>query len=98
MATKARRHIHKYHRVALSYTNVWACALSDCTHYMPNTLENLVIGKKSICWKCEQPFIFDIESMKLDKPICSNCRLNVPEDETDIPVSDVLLAHLNKAH
>jgi hypothetical protein len=74
MATKAKRHTHKYHRVNAGYQMLWACALPDCNHHMPLHLTALVEGKASICWKCGEQMILDSDAMKLDKPICIDCR------------------------
>jgi len=73
MATKARRHTHKYHKLNLSGSTVWACALPNCNHYMPAHLTPMVAGKASICWKCGADMILDDSNMKDDKPVCSEC-------------------------
>lgn len=74
MSTKAKRHTHKYYRVTIAGQSVWACALSDCNHYMPKHMENLVPGKGSICWECGEPMILDPNNMGEDKPRCKDCR------------------------
>ena len=74
MGTKAKRHIHKYHRVNLGISQkVWACALSDCNHYMPQVMNDMVPGKQSLCWKCGEMMKLDFDNMKMDEPICFNC-------------------------
>lgn len=73
MATKAKRHIHKYHRILIAGAKVWACALGDCNHYMPAHMEMMVPGKNSICWGCGEPMILDALNMKDDRPLCSEC-------------------------
>lgn len=75
MGTKAKRHVHKYYRATLSFGKVWACFLSDCNHYMPQHMEELVKGKFSICWNCDEKFILTPFHMKQDKPICMDCSL-----------------------
>lgn len=75
MATKARRHIHKYHKVTLSFGQVWACALPECSHYMPQHMTPMITGKASICWECNEPMILDSNSMNEDKPRCGLCRV-----------------------
>lgn len=79
MATKAKRHVHKYYRANMSSQKVWACALSDCNHYMPKHMEELVRGKNSICWKCGEDFILNPFHMKQDKPVCDDCALGLSE-------------------
>jgi len=69
----AKKHIHKYHKINLAYSRLWACALPDCNHYMPKHLENNVPGKKSICWECGNEMILDDHNMLNDKPICLSC-------------------------
>ena len=70
----SRRHIHKYHKISFAGMQVFACALSDCTHYMPQHMEAMIIGKASYCWECDNPMVMDEISKKMDKPICVNCR------------------------
>jgi len=74
MATKAKRHIHKYHRVDLGGTEVWACALSDCNHFMPPHYTKLVEGKSSICWNCGESITLNKSNMIDDEPKCNDCR------------------------
>jgi len=66
-----RKHTHKYHIV----DNYWACARSDCNHYMHKSQEKLLHGKKSICWNCESEFMLDPDNMKMVQPICDECRM-----------------------
>jgi formylmethanofuran dehydrogenase subunit E len=40
---------------------------------MPPDLDELVIGKASICWNCGNEFVLDEENMKKDNPICADC-------------------------
>lgn len=79
----ARKHVHKYHNIQVAYNKVWACALPDCTHYMPKHMEEMVPGKKSICWQCNEPFILDTEAMKEDKPRCIGCRSGISSEATN---------------
>ena len=72
MAT-SKRHPHKYHKIQLSFGKVWACALPECSHYMPLHMTELVVGKFSICWKCGEQFVLEPHHLKLDKPICNDC-------------------------
>lgn len=69
MATGAKRHTHKYHKI----DQLWHCALPDCTHFMPRNVAHNVEGKLSICWDCGKEFRLTFESMQDDKPICANC-------------------------
>lgn len=76
MSTKAKRHTHKYYKVEIGSSKVWACALGDCNHYMPKNLEKLVVGKLSYCWNCNKEMNLNATNMKDDKPICIDCKLN----------------------
>lgn len=96
MATKAKRHIHKYHRVDLGYANVYACALPDCPHYMPKHMENTLEGKYSFCWGCDEKFILDKPALELMKPLCVNCRLGTVPTEPDLPMAEALRELLHK--
>ena len=70
----AKKHVHKYYKVELNGHFVWACALPDCSHYIPKHLELMMSkGKKSICWSCRQEFILNALSMQLNQPTCDEC-------------------------
>lgn len=89
---KRRTHVHQYHRIypygrpanrSNRESGVWACALPDCTHYMPHNVEGQVVGKLSLCNTCMEAFVLDNENMKNDKPICTSCthpELAMPAD------------------
>lgn len=66
--------IHKYKRINISSREkpyyVYKCMLPNCSHYMP---PHLVIGKYSLCWKCDESFIMLRSSAKLAKPYCGSC-------------------------
>lgn len=79
---RSKRHVHKYHKVMVANQYVWACALPDCTHYMPKHMENMIPGKYSICWNCGETFLLDTVNMRTDKPYCPDCM--VPSDTHDI--------------
>lgn len=75
MATsKAKRHTHKYHKVKIASDKVWACALPHCNHHMPKHMENLVVGKATLCWNCDEEFTLNVANMRDDKPQCDDCR------------------------
>jgi hypothetical protein len=84
MATKARRHIHKYYKANLAGVKVWACALPECTHYMPAHMAALVDGKASLCWKCEDRFILNPSNMTEDKPICDECSFDKMREQFNV--------------
>lgn len=71
--TGAKNHIHKYYK--LNSNGLWACALDDCSHYMPANVVDQVEGKRSICWQCGEQFRLDEDSMKLARPLCPLCRI-----------------------
>lgn len=64
---------HKYEKRDIGINKkylVQACAL-NCTHYL--TIKASV-GKASICWKCEKPFVLTKASSRLSKPRCLSCK------------------------
>lgn len=80
--SRARRHPHKYRKARLTFGTVWACALPDCNHYMPQHMSELVSGKRSVCWNCDEVFIMNPLSMKDDFPRCDSCREGSVETTT----------------
>lgn len=75
----SKRHIHKYRRITFTHTRAWACSLPDCTHYMPKHMEDMMLGKTSICWNCEDNFPLDSDALRMDMPICMKCRIGDSE-------------------
>jgi len=98
MANKAKRHIHKYYRAHLQFGDVWACALSDCNHYMPQYMEAMVNGKASICWSCGEKFILDPISLQDEQPRCAMCKSGLTESDLpdDMPLSKAMQAFVDK--
>lgn len=97
MATKARRHIHKYYKAHLLVGDLWACALPNCGHYMPQHIEGLLNGKNSICWNCSEIFTLNPMNMKSEKPICNECAgLTQDDDSSEVPLTDVMKKFLEK--
>jgi hypothetical protein len=80
--SRARRHPHKYRKAKLTFGTVWACALPDCNHYMPQHMSELVVGKRSICWTCDAIFVMSPENMKEEFPKCDDCKGGITETAT----------------
>lgn len=93
-ADRSKRHRHKYHYVVFGATHVWACALPDCSHYMPKHMEAMAEGKASICWQCGGEMILDKTNMKEVQPRCENCRLGI--EITELPISAAMAERLTK--
>lgn len=65
------KHIHKLKRLKYKSGNtIFFCALPDCK-YKTNIF--LALGKRSLCWRCGEPFIMDEYNLRLAKPHCENC-------------------------
>lgn len=67
------KHTHKYQKVKLGDYMLWSCALPDCMHFMPKHFENLIPGKASYCWKCEESMIMGAAQLRMNKPLCDDC-------------------------
>lgn len=67
------KHTHKYQKVKLGDYMLWSCALPDCMHFMPKHFENLIPGKASYCWKCEESMIMGAAQLQMNKPLCDDC-------------------------
>lgn len=88
-----KKHIHKYHKINLAGHFVFACALSDCSHYIPKHIENLIIGKKTYCWECDLVMTMGLEEIKMDRPICVSCRTKTIE----LPIASNPKSHISEA-
>jgi hypothetical protein len=78
------KHIHKYinKKLGTKGYRIYKCVLPNCTHFIA---ENLVIGRQSICWRCDAVFIIT----KLHKkPHCNDCIKGHKQE-----VDDGLLQH-----
>jgi hypothetical protein len=69
------KHVHRYQRRNIAKSQgktylVYYCSLPDCNHYL---VPELVVGKKSICWKCGEAFILTADLARLAKPHCKKC-------------------------
>lgn len=69
-----KKHVHKYYRLDMMGTKVWACALPNCSHYMPKHLEPSIANRLSVCWQCESDSML-MGPLQLErvKPICEKC-------------------------
>lgn len=94
MGTKngAKRHTHRYRKLP---SQIWACGLPDCTHYMPTNMAEMVEGKQSICWSCNETMIMETKQLKMDKPICNSCILKA--EGIGVDNADAILAFLKQA-
>lgn len=71
----AKKHTHKYfygHKVGS--TTVWRCAIPKCSHYLPEHMEEHIIGRAGICWSCGEEMVLDGDKDK-PKPMCPGCEL-----------------------
>jgi len=71
MANTKEKHVHKFRRHRYSSGNVvFFCALPDCKVKIDPALS---LGKRSLCWRCGEPFILSEYAIRLAKPHCENC-------------------------
>ena len=65
------QHIHKFKRLRYKSGNeIFFCTLPDCSQKINPAL---ALGKRSLCWRCGEPFIMNEYSLRLAKPHCENC-------------------------
>lgn len=64
-------HICKLKRLKYKSGNtVFFCTLPDCNKKFNIAL---TLGKRSLCWRCGEPFVMSEYSLRLAKPHCENC-------------------------
>src|SRR5215203_3229895 len=69
--TSSLKHTHKY--FYLPSTGLWYCSGYDgCTHYMPKNMPPPV-GRMTLCWRCEKPFMMVQYHMEDHNPKCDAC-------------------------
>jgi len=93
MAKNSHTHKLKRHRYKTG-NEVFFCCIEDCSLKLALAL---ALGKRSICWRCGEPFIMSEYSIRLAKPHCDSCHLpkgsklvNTAVGENDKLVFDVL--------
>lgn len=85
MSSKNKKHTHKYYKMKSNASTVgylWACALPNCSHHMPEHYVNGLLGKNTICWKCGENTTMDARTMEMDKPLCNDCDPNAIATES----------------
>src|SRR5262245_7347623 len=114
MATKSKRHIHRYYRTKLPNNSVvWACAELDCLHHMPSHYTVMMLHKGFYCWNCgeiaqitqehldENPQYYhrELDSVEFKShPICRNCAMNARPLTDEEINQQVILAMRDKAN
>lgn len=79
-------HIHKYRR--RKYNKLYYyCIHPECSHTIHR---DLLLGKRAICNRCEEPFIINSTSLQRVKPWCCNKDCPNLTGETDLIESLVL--------
>ena len=74
---KTEQHIHRFKKIKYKSGNqVFFCALPDCNKKLS---VQLALGKRSICWRCSEPFIMSEYSLRLSKPHCEACHKSKKE-------------------
>jgi hypothetical protein len=77
------KHTHQFMRVSGKHVSTWRCALDGCKWFVHQGLAHVIVGKRSICWKCGEQFTMTEESMQMDMPECEQCTLGVDIDVLD---------------
>lgn len=72
MAAKTKdSHVHKLKKLKYKSGNeIFFCTLPDCTYKINPAL---ALGKRAICWRCDNEFIMSEYVLRLTKPHCDSC-------------------------
>lgn len=88
------KHIHKFKRLRYKSGNeIFFCALPDCNSKLSLPL---ALGKRSLCWRCGEPFIMNEYSLRLAKPHCDKCHQPKKIEEFLPSIPDVILEHVEQ--
>lgn len=93
-------HIHKYKKVIVGLQRkvvknedgsrslvrkkgweVYKCMQPGCTCYKPR---ELVVGEYSLCWKCNEPLVMNMENTTLVRPTHKDCREKKTEKRKEV--------------
>lgn len=68
-------HTHKYHKIDIGSFKkpylVYACAIPDCTHYVP---VERAIGKTTRCVVCDKPYEITKADLRYVRIACKSCK------------------------
>lgn len=94
------QHVHKFKRLKYKTGGqIFFCTQPDCSVKLNPAL---ALGKRTICWRCGEPFLMNEYALRLVKPHCENCHkskngvslqdfsvdtLTSPPEQTDAPVA-----------
>lgn len=77
------QHVHKLKRHRFKTGNtVYFCALPECNFKIAPAL---ALGKRAICWRCENEFILNEYSIRLAKPHCDDCHKSKNPIDPELP-------------
>ncbi len=81
-----KKHVHKLKKVKYKSGNAtFFCTLPDCTYKINPAL---ALGKRAICWRCDQEFLLNEYSLRLTRPHCSAChKLKGKKEERNYPIN-----------
>ena len=80
-------HIHKFKRLIYKSGNsIFFCATPDCKQKISIPL---ALGKRSICWRCGEPFVMNEYSLRLAKPHCGACHKAKKNDSLESLISNI---------
>ena len=66
------------HKLMLVNNRTWRCVLDGCAFFVHLGLAHVIIGKRLICWKCEETFIVHNDlSTGESRPTCNICRTGI---------------------
>jgi hypothetical protein len=66
------KHTHKYYRIRVGRDKrpVFRCAIPGCVHKCE---KELVIGRFTICHRCDEEVVMTRKMVELAKPHCDDC-------------------------
>lgn len=67
---KKEKHVHKFKMARYKTGTKYFFCASDCSFKIDR---KLALGKKSICWRCNQSFEMNKYSISLNEPHCPDC-------------------------
>lgn len=73
--------IHKYIRVKVGKNKrtIFRCSFEGCVHKV--LYEELVIGRKSICNRCDEEYIITKATTRLAKMHCDKCTISPKQEK-----------------
>ena len=78
------------HRLILLEKRTWRCTLDGCSFFVHLGLQHVLLGKRAVCWECDEIFTLTEQSLKSETPKCLECSTGQKKEPSmAVPIVDL---------